>query len=200
MRLLFFLLALVLSACSITPKIVPTEDASLAWNERKSYLYQHEQWIAHLSVVGETEQEKFKTRIIWEQKPDTYQIKLRDFIGRTVALIEGSPGKVTVKTSKGKHYEDQDAEKLIYSLFGLRIPVIGLRYWLRGVPHPDKEYQELRLREDGVAESILQEGWQLSYLSYSANNPLQMPANAMFQYDDLSLTVKIARWDLPSIQ
>ena len=199
MRFLILLLLVTLSACTTTaPKIAPIENADQAWDNRKSLLYAQHEWRAHLSVIGVTKDEKFKTRIIWQQNSQGYQIKLRDFIGRTVALIEGSPDKVIVKTSKGERYEDHDAETLIYGLFGLRIPVTGMRYWLRGIPQPKLAYQDLSLRADGLAASMQQAGWQLSYQNYVENNALQLPANAVFQYDDLALTVKIARWDLTS--
>ncbi len=200
MKFLFFLIVLALSACTIAPKIEPIDDAGLAWEKRKSYLYQHPEWVAHLSLVGVTEQEKFKTRIIWQQRQDGYQIKLRDFIGRTVALIDGSPGKVVVKTSKGERYEDRNAETLIYGLFGLRIPVAGMRYWLRGVPQPDAEYIDLLLRADGLAQNMRQSGWQLTYQNYADQEPVRLPTRAVFEYEDLALTVNVARWESAAIR
>lgn len=189
-------MVLTLSACTTAPRIIPSDDADRAWQERKSFLYSHSDWIAHLSLVGVTQDEKFKTRIEWQQRSDGYQIKLRDFIGRTVALIDGSPEKVVVKTSKGERYEDQNAETLIYGLFGLRIPVAGMRYWLRGVPQPETGYADLELRADGLAEKMQQAGWRLSYQNYADNKPVRMPTQAVFEYDDLALTVKVARWQL----
>lgn len=189
-------MVLTLSACTTTPRIIPSDDVDRAWQERKSFLYSHSDWVAHLSLIGVTHDEKFKTRIEWQQRSDGYQIKLRDFIGRTVALIDGSPEKVVVKTSKGERYEDQNAETLIYGLFGLRIPVAGMRYWLRGVPQPETEYVDLELRADGLAEKMQQAGWRLSYQNYADNKPVRMPNQAVFEYDDLALTVKVARWQL----
>ena len=201
MRYLYFLIVVALAACTTTaPKITPIDNADLAWEKRKSYIYKHPEWVAHLSLIGVTEQEKFKTRIIWQQRHDGYQIKLRDFIGRTVALIEGSAEKVVVKTSKGERYEDQNAETLIYGLFGLRIPVAGMRYWLRGVPQPETEYIDLLLRADGLAENMRQAGWLLSYQNYANQDPVRLPTHAVFEYDDLALTVKVARWELTATQ
>lgn len=201
MRYLYFLIVVALAACTTTaPKITPIDNADLAWEKRKSYIYTHPEWVAHLSLIGVTEQEKFKTRIIWQQRHDGYQIKLRDFIGRTVALIEGSAEKVVVKTSKGERYEDQNAETLIYGLFGLRIPVAGMRYWLRGVPQPETEYIDLLLRADGLAENMRQAGWLLSYQNYANQTPVRLPTHAVFEYDDLALTVKVARWELAATQ
>ena len=201
MRFLFVLIVFALSACTIAPtKIVPIDNANQAWESRKTFLYEQDEWVAHLSLIGIAKKEKFKTRIIWQQNYQNYQIKLRDFIGRTVAVIDGSPQKVVVTTSKGKRYEDQDAETLIYGLFGLRIPVAGMRYWLRGVPQPETEYQELNLRADGLAASMRQVGWQLSYQNYADNEAIKLPAHALFEYDDLALTVKVARWELSTAQ
>ena len=218
MRVLLLICALFLTACTTAPKIIPTDNAQLAWERRKENVYKLLSWEAHLSVVGKTEKEKFKTRLIWKQNKDGFEIRLRDFIGRTVAVINGSPDFVElmvtsppyninvnygyewksgeVKTSKGEQYQDVDAEKLIYQLFGLRIPVAGLQFWLRGVPRPQDRVQDIQLRADGLAQSIRQNDWLLAYQSYSDDTTIRMPADAEFSYQDVALLISVSRWNL----
>lgn len=184
-----------LSACVTINQTIPVEDIDQSWLNRTDYLYENPHWVAKMSLLGVTDEQKFKTKVIWQQKGESYQIKLQDFIGRTVAIIDGSEETVVVKTSKGQRYQGDDAEALIQELFGMHIPVTGLRYWLQGVPQPRSKLDELKLSEEGLAETMQQHGWQMSYPYYVANDPFKMPSQVLLAIDNLSLTVKISQWD-----
>ena len=194
--LLAFITLCVLSlpACvSVTP-VIPVEDADLAWKTRSEYLYQQNHWTAHLALIGANHQQKFKTRAVWEQHGDHYTIKLRDFIGRTIAIIEGSPQGVQAKTSKGQHYTGHNAEDLIAQLFDIQIPVSGMRYWLLGLPKPNVQVNQLVLNNAGLADQVTQEGWSMTYPYYLDNDPFKMPSQILLAFEDIDLTVKVSQW------
>ncbi|MDW3095393.1 MAG: lipoprotein insertase outer membrane protein LolB [Gammaproteobacteria bacterium] len=192
---LVLLLVSLLSACISVTK-VPTEDVKQVWDARANYLYQLEDWEAQLSLVGVTNQQKFKARVVWYQQTDDYQIKLRDFIGRTIAIIDGSPSEVVAKTSKGKRYQGDDAETLIDELFAINIPVTGMRYWLQGLPLPSVEVEQLNFNDEGLAHILNQQGWKISYPYYMSNNPYKMPSQVLLEFEDIELNVKISQWKL----
>lgn len=190
--------ALILSACiSVTPTI-PKQDVDQAWKHRSAYLYQQNHWSAHMILIGVTAQEKFKTRAVWEQKGRDYTIKLRDFIGRTVAVIEGSAQGVVAKTSKGKIYQGENAEQLIQQLFAINIPISGMRYWLLGLPKPKIEVTQLDLNQAGMAKQISQQGWLMTYPYYLDNAPIRMPSKIELVFEDIDLTVKVSQWSFES--
>ena len=196
MRLIVAVLSIcTLSACITVNQTQPVDDIDQSWIKRADYLYENSHWIAKMSLVGVTDEQKFKTNVIWQQKDDAYQIKLQDFIGRTVAIIDGSEDAVFVKTSKGQQYQGDNAEALIEELFGMQIPVTGLRFWLQGLPQPNSRLDELMLSEEGLAETIRQQGWLMSYPYYVANDPFKMPSQVLLGIENLSLTVKITQWD-----
>ena len=189
------LLVVLLSACTTTSQPPPpADDAKHLWNARTNYLYQQQDWTAQITLVGNSHQQKFKTRVIWKQQSDTYQIKLRDFIGRTVAIIDGTPSAVVAKTSKGERYQGDDAEALINELFAINIPVTGMRYWLQGVPLPDETIDHLELDDHGLAKSLHQQGWEISYPYYLHNEPYKMPSQVILEFENIKLTVKITQW------
>ncbi len=194
--ILAFITLCVLSmpACvSVTP-VIPVEDADLAWKTRSEYLYQQNYWTAHLALIGANNQQKFKTRAVWEQHGDRYTIKLRDFIGRTIAIIEGSPQGVQAKTSKGQQYAGHNAEDLIAQLFNIQIPVSGMRYWLLGLPKPNVQVNQLVLNNAGLADQVTQEGWSMTYPYYLDNDPFKMPSKILLAFEDIDLTVKVSQW------
>ncbi|MEM8845100.1 MAG: lipoprotein insertase outer membrane protein LolB [Pseudomonadota bacterium] len=189
-------LILILAGCAQAPKTIPVENPEQVWRLHATYLYNHHVWQASMSVIGATSEEKFKTRLNWNQKKDSYEIRLRDFIGRTVAVIDGSEDQVSAKTSKGKTYQGESAEELLDKVAGLRIPLEGMRYWLRGLPEPGDELESFVLGDQGVPESIEQNGWQMSYPTYHTYGDLMLPKQVLLTYDDLKLTVNINDWDI----
>lgn len=188
------LIVMTLMGCVTVTPVITKQDADQIWQARSEYLYQQNHWTAHLTLVGVTTEQKFKTRAIWEQKGERYTIKLRDFIGRTVAIIDGSPEAVSAKTSKGEHFEGDSAEQLIRQLFDIQIPVAGMRYWLLGLPKPNLEVKQLDLNGQGLAEHVSQQGWAMNYPYYLEYDPFKMPSQILFAYEDIDLTVKVSQW------
>jgi outer membrane lipoprotein LolB len=190
------LLSVLLSGCTSTSQPLPTEDVKQRWDVRTEYLYQQQDWTAQIALVGKSHKQKFKTRVIWKQQSENYQIKLRDFIGRTVAIIDATPSGVVAKTSKGERYQGDDAEALIDELFAINIPVTGMRYWLKGVPMPNERIDEIVLDDDGLTKSLSQQGWEISYPNYLQYDPYKMPSQVILEFENISLTVKITQWIL----
>ena len=192
---LCLLLALAcLYACGGMPVVAPVENRAESWQLRSEYLYENQHWTAHLSLLAVAQQQKFNTRLEWRQQAERYQITLKDFIGRTLAVIEGAPSVVTVKTARGQRYQGHNAEALINELFGLRLPVGGLRYWLQGLPQPGVELEKLVLSEQGLAEEISQLGWRITYPHYRVDDPFSMPGQVLLKFDDVALNVKVSQW------
>lgn len=189
-------LPLFISACVSVSKVPPLGDAQPLWVARSEYLYSQNNWRAQMSLLGMDGEQKFKTRADWTQKNDSYQIKLRDFIGRTIAIVDGQPLAVEVKTSKGQHYQGDNAEALINELFAINIPVSGMRYWLQGVPVPEQPVDRVILNAEGLAESISQQGWEITYPHYQFNEPYKMPGHVQLEFENIKLSVKITEWVL----
>ncbi len=193
---LLLLSVLMFSACISISQAPPTEDAKQIWDARTSYLYGLDDWQAKITLIGNSHQQKFKTRVSWKQQSENYQIKLRDFIGRTIAIIDATPSGVVAKTSKGERYQGDDPEALINELFAINIPVTGMRYWLQGIPLPNEKIDQLMLGDNGLATSLSQQGWKISYPHYLQNDPYKMPSQVNLEFENISLTVKISQWTL----
>ncbi|MFK8026811.1 MAG: lipoprotein insertase outer membrane protein LolB [Gammaproteobacteria bacterium] len=192
---LLLLSVLFMAACVSTPP-PPADDVQQQWNDRTDYLYGLEDWSAQIALIGNSDQQKFKTRVEWTQQAEHYQIKLRDFIGRTIAIIDGSPSGVVAKTSKGQRYQGEDADALIEELFAINIPVSGMRYWLQGIPVPNERIDQLTLKDHGLASRISQQGWEISYPYYLPNDPYKMPSQVILEFENIRLSAKITQWTL----
>ena len=184
-------LIVVLSACVTTPLQPPQQDI-----DRSEYLLQLVEWDAHMTVVAMTAHEKLKARLHWQQTARGYTIKLRDFIGRTVAIIESDASGVVARTSKGQRYQGTDADALLVNLTGLQLPINGLKYWLQGLADPQQSLEVITESENQLPQMIQQAGWTIHYPSYQYDEKVPMAKNIILDHQDIHLQVKIARWSL----
>ena len=194
LRLITALLVLaLLGGCATTPP-----PASPSNQARSAYLLEHMTWTASMSLLAVTPQEKFKARLQWQHSPQHYTIKMRDFIGRTVAVVEGKPDQVVAKTSKGQRYQNIDADHLLAQLTGLDLPVNGLKYWLLGLVDPQLSLDLYQTGPQGLPQVIKQAGWTIHYQAYDKVGPVAMANTIMLDQDDINLRLKISRWQLPA--
>jgi outer membrane lipoprotein LolB len=148
------------------------------------------------SVIGTTGKENFKVRFLWEQSADEYEIQLFDPLGRVVAKITGSDARVEVRTSKGEHYVDHDAQALIKRLFQLELPVNGLRYWALGIPHSGNADAMVDVDERGLATRIVDSGWHIEYSDYRLHEGEALPQKFQLSYATTELKVSVGSWEL----
>ena len=132
---LLIVLLLILGACAQAPKTIPIENPEQVWRLHATYLYNHHIWQANMSVIGETAEEKFKTRLNWNQKKDSYEIRLRDFIGeKNLTAANKVAEKIIEATNKlsqhprlGKPVTDLPAYRDLAIPFGARGYILRYR-------------------------------------------------------------------------
>jgi outer membrane lipoprotein LolB len=81
-------------------------------------------------------------------------IDLATPVGTTVARIEIEPGRATATGPQLQTASGPDADLLVESMLGWRLPVSGLADWIDGRPSPDRP-------------ASTQDGWTIRYAEYS---------------------------------
>ena len=145
-------LAVVLSACTITP-VVESLPESESWLMK-----------GKLGVVAEGQSGSFT--IEWSQQEDQFAISLFGALGMTAARIIGDSEGVSLQAPGEPLVTARSADALLLDNLGLDIPVTPLRFWVRGVPAPGPH----RTGPD----SIHQLGWTIEYLQHQEGLPVRM--------------------------
>lgn len=189
----------VLSACVTVEKhqLPPGSEISkqAAWEAHQATVQSLQAWQLKGRVAGKSQNEGFRAGVTWKQQPQKFVIDLHGPLGRKVAVITGQQGSVQLKTSKGEHFEADDPEELMQTLFGYSLPVNGLQHWLLGVPDPDQVHAELIIDEQGRLMQLNQTGWIIDYKRYHESTPA-LPALMKISNPDLNATIKIDRWTI----
>lgn len=168
-------IALLLSACASMPASRKALNQNLTWKAREAKVMKMHQWRVSGSIGARSGQTGFGANYVWEQRGDHYAINLYGPLGAGGAMIQGRPGHITLRTSKGRRYVSNSPEQLTQQHLGYRLPISNLRFWARGLPgpgglsHPQfDKYHHLR--------QFTQSGWTVTYQSYTAARGLDLPS------------------------
>ena len=107
-----------------------------------------------------------------------------------------------LSSSNGEQRLAPDAETLLQGLQGWQLPVSGLRYWLLGIPVPDKKYQLLSWLENNQLHVMQQDGWHIEFRQYQQVGEIWLPRKIfMHRLDntDIDVRVVIRSWSVEDV-
>jgi outer membrane lipoprotein LolB len=114
----------------------------------------------------------------WRQQGALTAVSLRGPFGTGGYEIESGPDGVTLRTAAGETVERvadaRAAEAWLAAAAGFAFPVASARWWLLGLPDPDRP-AEARRDGDGRLLQLRQDGWDVDYAEYRATGGLWLP-------------------------
>lgn len=192
-RLASLVLAAFLAGCAIPPSVAPINDH--AWITRQAQLSRLNRWqaVGRIGIVNG--QEGWHASFQWAQEETGYRIDLIGPLGQGRVLIRGESEQVSIQTQDGQQRVAPDADTLVAEALGVRLPVSGLRYWLRGVPEPGP-VTSLQSDTTGRLTRLEQNGWIIDYTDYAPAAAHELPTRIAAHRQDLSVKLVIERWTL----
>ena len=187
---------LTISACSRYGNLADDTATEALWVEQQAVAAGVTRW--NLSARGalRLEGEAYNIGIRWQRYADgRFKMMLEAPFGQGVLRISASgPEQYSLRLPDGQLFENSSAEALLDEVAGWSLPIDGLDYWVRGLPHPDSAHS-LRLDSSGRARSIAQDGWDIAYLDYfSKVDEPPLPRRLSLTNDKVTLKLVIERW------
>jgi outer membrane lipoprotein LolB len=189
---LVLLSAILLSACARLPLQLPADEP---WKARNLALSGLRNWHITGRIGITNAQDGWHASLQWTQQERIYSIDLLGPWGQGRVHIEGGAQLVSVRTADGHIHTAADPEQLLAETVGVRIPLDGLRYWVLGVPDPQRPSQ-LQGDEQGRLTRLEQDGWLIEYPRYTTVSGLDLPALIRARHDDWQIRIAIRNWDL----
>lgn len=195
MRRLAGLVVLLLAGCA-APATKPV-DPELTWQTRQQRLEQVSGWRLNgrLSVVRGSESWYLNVR--WRQNHSSYDIFISGPFGTASARLKGDDKQVALYDTDQHVYIAANPERLLYDHTGIYMPVSGLRYWVLGLPDPDKNHgTELDLDEYGRLTALQQRDWRIELSDYMEVEHLQLPERLEIRHNDVTVKLVVDDWRL----
>jgi outer membrane lipoprotein LolB len=134
--------------------------------------------------------------LYWQEEPDHYQIQIVAPLGQGGVEITGDGDTVSLSTNDGQTYQEEEVELIMLQNLGWRVPASAMRYWVKGIPEPGSDIDDVEIDELGRPVNMKQSGWTISYQSYTRVKTYQLPVRINLQRDDASIRMIINYWNL----
>jgi len=189
------ILILLLSGCATPPSPVP--EAANAWAARQTRLAQLATWQVEGRIGVISGQQGWHATFQWMQQEPNYRIDLIGPLGQGRVVIAHNGQEVRIQTQNGQSWTAPDPDDLLEQTLGVRLPINGLRYWVRGLPAPEPT-PVLQTDRNGRLTRLEQNGWIIEYLIYAPTSipNLDLPERVIAQHQDLSVKLIMNQWTL----
>jgi len=190
---------MVMTACSRPVDLSQQAPADELWENQQAAAADVREWNLYARAVLRLEGAAYNIGIRWQRWPDQrFRILLEAPFGQGVFRIDSNqPGEYRLLLPDGQSFENTTAEALLEDAVGWSLPISGLDFWIRGLPHPQTAYSH-RLDSSGRARSIRQDGWDIEYQDYaSATDGLQLPRRMRLVDEAVTFKLVIEHWKPP---
>lgn len=201
MRPSFFLLIFIslLASCAAPLNVHQNSTASSQWLKQTNRLYQLNDWSLSGRVAIQTADNGGQADLIWRQAGNDFTIQLNGPLGSGALELTSLSDGVLLSSSSGEQLMAASAESLLQQIQGWQFPVSGLRYWLMGVPVPDKPYRLISWLDNGRLHVMQQDGWHIEFRQYQPVGNKMLPRKIfMHRLDDKDVDVRVVirQWEI----
>ena len=187
-QLVVLLAVLSLAGCASIPAPRSGQPATAlsAWqlNGRVSLTRGEEGWHASLR---------------WQEQDDSYFLKISGPLGQGGFQMNGDGHGVVLVDADGRTFAARNADALLQQVTGWQLPVVGLRYWIRGLPAPEAGEVQASRDEAGRLSSLTQSGWVINYNRYQLVDGIYLPGKLQLLHDDISVRIVVDKWELGAV-
>lgn len=197
---LFFCLFFILPGCQTTdfqPQGI-TYQSSPLWSAHYKQLSQLNTFtisgrIQVLPLEGDSAQFRFH----WEHNPLDETLLFKDWLGKTVLQIKGTPGHLIVTPAEGHPFLADNIEDAAHQLLGIPLPANGLASWIRGIPTHSLAIDSLLVSTEGFAQLLHQGVWDLQFNHYQPVGIHMLPHTLLLKHPSYGqLHLKIHLWQI----
>ncbi|MEN8258984.1 MAG: lipoprotein insertase outer membrane protein LolB [Pseudomonadota bacterium] len=190
MRILVCLLLLVwLSGCAT---LVPEPVAGLS-DEQRRLLYAFNDWRVQGRIAVRADDESWQASLDWRHQPDVETLRLSGPLGQGGVDVQMSDAFIRITQADGTTEVSSRPEELLAERIGFPVPLGALRYWVVGVPAPDR-HASLEYDEAGRLRMIRQMGWAVEYERYMTVGDKVLPQKLVVRKGGIMLKLVVDQW------
>lgn len=128
---------------------------------------------------------------LWTHEPGADTIALSSPLGQMLAKLSGTSSGARIERADGTVADAADWESLTLRTLAVPLPVTGLAWWIRGVPHPLAAHA---IEPDGAGRPAVlwQDGWEIVY-AY-ADDAARLPSRVRLTWPEVEVRIAIDRW------
>lgn len=165
-----------------------------AWKLRQQELQKIQSWDLIGRLAIKTDKDGWSVTINWKQRPDAWQLRLIAPLNQGTYQLQGNDEKVILQTPENRMFRAKSPEVLLQHSLGWSVPFDGLKYWIRGIPEPDKPIDNIVVDNDGRMVDLQQAGWHITITRYETAEKPELPEKLQMINDRFQLRLVVQQW------
>lgn len=196
--ILFWFSLGLLSACStghLPQTTLFTLDDNPTWQAHTDHLLHLTHWKAVGRLSVSIANDATPLAFSWKNDGDHYIAQFNStWPGGGQWHVEGSPDQVQLHQPKATNQVAKTPEALMEAALGWQAPLTHLRYWIRGLPHPNTPYTG-QANIQGNILTLFQDGWEIKYGNYIYVSPeVSLPMRIIATSGNVQLKIVVQKW------
>lgn len=188
-----------MTTTSLTSPAIEPVTKPISWKDREFALNAIKSWHINGKIAVQTPQQSGSATVNWTQQANRFNISIVGPLGAGGIKLYGTrTGQVTLQTSDGQVFTDNNPEQLLAKRWGYHLPVSNLSYWIRGLPSPNMA-ASTHFDTAGRLSTLIQQGWVIQYLSYVHRGKVDLPDRITIHSPSLQVKIAIYEWQTESV-
>ena len=187
-------IVVLLAGCARQPVQLPQPDRAALWDAHRAQLTGLQDWQFRGRIAVRLEKDAWSATLYWRETRDTYTLRVVAPLGRGTFELSGTAAGVELHTADNRILRAADAEALLRDNLGWQLPVSGMRWWVRGLPHPGASPDRLKVNDKGMLDELAQDGWQVEYQEYHPGAEPVLPGRMNLENGSVRVRLVISEW------
>jgi outer membrane lipoprotein LolB len=183
--------ALLVTGCVTTPAGNPPAS-------RTADPAQLTQWLAKGRIALAAQGEGGSGSFVWQQRSERTELTVRGPLGAGGLALVTDGATIELSDGAGKPLDGEAARAELERRLGVKLPLAELRYWMLGVPAPDRPGSGPVQTRPGSAPGFVQGGWVVSYEELKSQAGWSLPARLTATTNGARVRIVVDDWILPA--
>lgn len=184
--------AAVVAGCAVRRPHAPSPAPLASWDTRVKHLERATRWDLDGRAAVALGQEGWQASLNWRQTGADSELHLAGPLGIGALVIKATPSGLSLN---GAAPSDTVVARLQDRL-GFELPLDELRYWLLGIPDPQRPFELTRNAQDRAAR-LSQAGWSIDYEAYMTGDRDLLPKRLILTRADARVRIAVDHWEAP---
>jgi outer membrane lipoprotein LolB len=131
---------------------------------------------------------------VWEQRHRQTRLRLSGPVGlnSTTIISDGQRLELQRGDEPARSWDISSTDAIAANT-GWDLPLQALPYWIKGLPAPAGEVENLLLQQD-QAQGFTQDGWQVEYQEYRQFGELALPTRLLISRGETRVRLILRNW------
>lgn len=177
--------------------LVEQEPSSPGWQQHSAQLSALQHWTANGKLALRTTDSSESASITWQQDNQHTQLQLSGPLGIGATTIDSDGETLQIRQGDELSTLDISTPDAIVLNTGWDLPLHALIYWLKGLPAPDRDIQQIEVSpQTALLQTLQQDDWQVLFQKYGDFQGYILPTRLQIQRGTTRLKLVISRWQV----